>query len=107
MSDAKNPLDVLLDLMVFGPIGFATEASRKMVSRRIGAVRSNPRVPIASTCSCPRRLMSATRPGSRPRSTCRSRASCIRASRMWEKPLVVDRGLGDGSAVVSGTLVST
>jgi len=26
---------------------------------------------------------------------------------MWEKPLVVDRGLGDGSAVVSGTLVST
>jgi hypothetical protein len=28
MSDDKNPLDVLLDLMVFGPIGFAAEAQR-------------------------------------------------------------------------------
>jgi hypothetical protein len=26
MSDDKSPLDVLLDLMVFGPIGFAAEA---------------------------------------------------------------------------------
>lgn len=28
MSDDKNPLDVLLDLMVFGPIGFAADAHR-------------------------------------------------------------------------------
>ena len=28
MSDDKNPLDVLLDLMVFGPIGFAADAQR-------------------------------------------------------------------------------
>jgi hypothetical protein len=28
MSDDKNPLEVLLDLMVFGPIGFAADAQR-------------------------------------------------------------------------------
>jgi hypothetical protein len=28
MSDDKNPLDVLLDLMIFGPIGFVAEAPR-------------------------------------------------------------------------------
>ncbi len=28
MSDDKSPLDVLLDLMVFGPIGFAADAHR-------------------------------------------------------------------------------
>jgi len=46
-------------------IGFVTEAKRKIVSRRIGAEWSNARVPMASTCSAPRPLMSATRPGSR------------------------------------------
>jgi hypothetical protein len=34
-------------------IGLVTEAKRKIVSRRIGAVRSNARDPIASTCSAP------------------------------------------------------
>ena len=28
MSDDRNPLEVLLDLMIFGPIGFAAEAHR-------------------------------------------------------------------------------
>jgi hypothetical protein len=28
MGDDKNPLDILLDLMVFGPIGFVAEAHR-------------------------------------------------------------------------------
>jgi hypothetical protein len=72
-------------------IGFVTEAKRKIVSRRIGAVRSKARVPIASTCSAPRRLMSATRPGSRALSTWRSRVSCILASRAEDSPSVFDR----------------
>lgn len=68
-------------------IGFVTEARRKIVSRRIGAARSNASVPIASACSAPRRLRSATRPGSRPLSTWRSSVSCILLSRAGANPL--------------------
>ena len=46
-------------------IGLVMEASRKIVSRRIGTLLSKAMVPIASTCSRPRWWTSATSPGSR------------------------------------------
>jgi len=65
-------------------IGFVTDAKRKIVSRRMAAVRSNASVPIATTCSTPPRLTTATSPGKRPLSTWRVRLSCIVASLLAE-----------------------
>ena len=69
-------------------IGFVVEASRKMVSRRIGTLLSKAMVPIVSTCSRPRWWMSATSPGSWPLSTWRRRATPTRARRARKKPLL-------------------
>ena len=44
----------LLVMAVIAVIGFVMEASRKIVSRRMGTVLSKAIVPIASTCSRPR-----------------------------------------------------
>ena len=70
-------------------IGLVVEASRKIVSRRIGTLLSKAMVPIVSTCSRPRWWTSATSPGIWPLSTWRRRAACIRARRALEKPLSV------------------
>src|SRR5437016_13540914 len=50
-------------------IGLVNEAMRKIVSRRIGSPPPTAFVPIASTCTSPRRLTSVTIPGTSPRST--------------------------------------
>jgi hypothetical protein len=50
-------------------IGFVIEAMRKIVSRLIGSALPSAFMPIASTCASPRRLTSATKPGTSPRST--------------------------------------
>jgi hypothetical protein len=44
-------------------IGLVTEAMRKIVSRWIGSLPPSAFMPIASTCTSPRRLMSVTMPG--------------------------------------------
>ena len=50
-------------------IGLVIEEMRKIVSRRIGSLPPSAFVPIASTCTSPRRLTSVTSPGTSPRST--------------------------------------
>ena len=49
-------------------IGLVTEETRKIVSRRIGSPTPKAFVPIASTCTSPRLLISVTIPGTTPRS---------------------------------------
>ena len=62
-------------------IGLVIEAMRKIVSRRIGSPPPTALVPIASTCTSPRRLTSVTIPGTSPRSTWPASTSCMRSSR--------------------------
>jgi hypothetical protein len=44
-------------------VGLISEATRKIVSRRIGALPPNASAPIAWTCTSPRRSIKVTRPG--------------------------------------------
>lgn len=70
-------------------IGLVIEATRKIVSRRIGSPPSAFR-PIASTCTSSRRLTSVTSPGISPRSTWATMSSRICPSRAFENPPLLD-----------------
>src|SRR5665647_142407 len=66
--------------------GLVIDEMRKIVSRRIGSLPPTAVVPIASTCTSPRRLTSVTRPGAWPPSTCPATTSCMRPSRASDNP---------------------
>src|SRR5919201_3643189 len=69
-------------------IGLVSDAMRKSVSRRMESVPCIAMLPSTSTCVSPRRLTSATSPGTTPRSTYPASTSCSRPRRAADSPPV-------------------
>src|SRR6266511_382743 len=67
-------------------IGLVIDEMRKIVSRRTAAPPSTAVAPITSTCASPRRLTTATSPGTSPRSTYPTMMSWRRARPSVESP---------------------